>query len=746
MIELKNVSKYYHNKGKIATGITRVNLVLRSGEFVVITGESGSGKTTLLNVISGLDSYEEGEMLIDGSETSHYMTSDFESYRKKYISNIFQDFNLVGSYTVSQNVDLVLKINGWEGEPAKARVGEILDKVGLTGFADTKVSKLSGGQMQRVAIARALAKDTEIIVADEPTGNLDSKAAAGIVSILSEISKDKLVIVVTHNFDQFERYATKCIKMHDGKVVEHLERKAPPAEAAGSGSMREAELIQQKSGGMSAKSVLGLGIRNTFNIGYKFALLMIVFLFLAFAVTSQYTSFMNQKAENSNLGYNNSFYNYSEDRIVLKKKDGSVFTDHDHLALNTIENIRSIAPNDILLDTSLYIEDGNFTYEAFPRSVGEFRGKLFAGRMPEKDNEVLLVGQEDEYNFSKEKTKRLLGKTFTIYVGEDDASALEIKIAGIAFDEASDRYQPAGSVYMTDRFCRKMLAETYYYYSTVTTTINGKAQEYISGNPYYKVLPSSKIKKGRILLPAEAGNFYEDRDAKGQKVTVKAENMYYTETLTLKVSDLYSQKTFSYKSNYRSFDKYGGAVFISEDDYDRLFAKGNYQCSVYVKDISAIDGTLEALKNMGYTALPLKDAKVMQNNDLTSIVQMPLIILIMIGLFFVSYFVIRLILRSRVGYFSILRMHGLDKAKIIRILQVELLTVMNIAFALFLIAMLLVKRHVIDIEYITTLIQYMHGYDYVVLYAILVIMSWLISRIFAHRLFRKSAVITYREE
>lgn len=222
--------------------------------------------------------------------------------------------------------------------------------------------------------------------------------------------------------------------------------------------------------------------------------------------------------------------------------------------------------------------------------------------------------------------------------------------------------------------------------------------------------------------------------------------MYYTETLTLKVSDLYSQKTFSYKSNYRSFDKYGGAVFISEDDYDRLFAKGNYQCSVYVKDISAIDGTLEALKNMGYTALPLKDAKVMQNNDLASIVQMPLIILIMIGLFFVSYFVIRLILRSRVGYFSILRMHGLDKAKIIRILQVELLTVMNIAFALFLIAMLLVKRHVIDIEYITTLIQYMHGYDYVILYAILVIMSWLISRIFAHRLFRKSAVITYREE
>ena len=208
MIQLKNVSKFYYSKGMIASGISKVNLTLDKGEFVVITGESGSGKTTLLNVISGLDSYEEGEMYIDGKETSHYLASDFEEYRKQYIGNIFQHFNLVNSYTVYQNVELILRINGYSKADRKRRIAEILQRVGLAAYAKTKVSKLSGGQKQRVSIARALAKDTDIIVADEPTGNLDSESAAGIVELLSAISRDKLVIVVTHNFEQFEAYAT----------------------------------------------------------------------------------------------------------------------------------------------------------------------------------------------------------------------------------------------------------------------------------------------------------------------------------------------------------------------------------------------------------------------------------------------------------------------------------------------------------------------------------------------------------
>jgi len=169
MLKLKNVSKFYYSKGVIATGFTKANLELNLGEFVAITGESGSGKSTLLNVISGLDSYEEGEMYINGKETSHYSENDFENFRRKYISNIFQSFNLVNSYTVYQNIELVLLLNGYKKTQVKNKINELIKKVDLYKYRNTKVSKLSGGQKQRVAIARALAKETPIIIADEPT-------------------------------------------------------------------------------------------------------------------------------------------------------------------------------------------------------------------------------------------------------------------------------------------------------------------------------------------------------------------------------------------------------------------------------------------------------------------------------------------------------------------------------------------------------------------------------------------------
>ena len=141
MIKLKNVSKYYYSKGVIATGFTKVNLEFNIGEFVAITGESGSGKSTLLNVISGLDSYEEGEMYVNGKETSHYMEKDWEIYRRKYIGNIYQNFNLINSYSVYQNIDLILSLNGVPRKLRKSKINELLARVNMTRYKHTKVSK-----------------------------------------------------------------------------------------------------------------------------------------------------------------------------------------------------------------------------------------------------------------------------------------------------------------------------------------------------------------------------------------------------------------------------------------------------------------------------------------------------------------------------------------------------------------------------------------------------------------------------
>mgnify|MGYP000848620391 FL=1 len=223
MIELHKVSKYYTNKDTVSTGLSRIDLTLDMGEFVAITGESGSGKSTLLNVISGLDTYEEGEMFVGGQDTSAFKTEDYERYRKTFIGNIFQDFNLVNSYSVYQNIELSMLMCGMKHSECKDRVNELIELVDLGEYRRTNASRLSGGQKQRVAIARALAKDSPIIVADEPTGNLDTASAAKVIETLHRISKEKLVVIVTHNYEQVEKFVTRKITVHDGKIIEDKE-------------------------------------------------------------------------------------------------------------------------------------------------------------------------------------------------------------------------------------------------------------------------------------------------------------------------------------------------------------------------------------------------------------------------------------------------------------------------------------------------------------------------------------------
>lgn len=745
MIQLKNVSKFYYSKGMIASGISKVNLTLDKGEFVVITGESGSGKTTLLNVISGLDSYEEGEMYIDGKETSHYLASDFEDYRKKYIGNIFQHFNLVNSYTVYQNVELILRINGYSKADTRKRVTEILQRVGLSAYAKTKVSKLSGGQKQRVSIARALAKDTDIIVADEPTGNLDSVSAAGIVELLSAISRDKLVIVVTHNFEQFEAYATRKIKMYDGKVVEDEKVNRPVQTAGEDRALSFAATAARASGKISVPSKIRLGLRNTFNIIPKFLLLLVVFLFIVVAVTSEYTSFQHSKEENSNLGYNSYFNNFSPDRIVLKKSDGSQFTEDDLKAIRQVDNIKSAVSCDVLLDTLLNIEEGDISYEAYPRSISEFSGKLVDGRMPQADNEVILTGDKDDYYFSDEMRQELLDKEFKVYVSEN--KEVTVKVVGIAYKtQNANSYVYGGDLFASDSMLEDMLEETYSIRSTVTTTINGKEQQAAEGSPTYRVVPSDKVAQGTAVAAEEINNFYEKGKAKDQTISVAVKNIYYTESLSLKVADVYTKKTFEKLTGNKDYETNNGSIYINPADYRTLFGKGNYQATVYVKDLRDLSATKDALQTMGFQTLAMKDAMVNYVDSVVSIIQVPIAVIIIIALFFIAYFVIRLILRSRVSYFSILRMLGLARKNIRRILDVEMFTVINIAFALFLAIVVLVNTGVIHVEYIRTLVEYLKVTDYVILYAILVLMGYLISGKFARSLFKKTAMGSFREE
>ena len=219
LLRLKNIGKIYDSNDILTIGIRGVNLDFDYNEFVTIEGESGSGKSTLLNVIAANDSYEEGELYFNGAETSHYSETDWEKYREKNIAMIFQDFNIIENLTVLENVELAL-LRVEDKIERRKTVEDLIAKVGLTAQKNRKGSKLSGGEKQRTVIARALAKDSPVILADEPTGNLDVKASKEVAALLKAVSKDKLVIVVTHNPEFFVEYATRRVTIFDGSVKE----------------------------------------------------------------------------------------------------------------------------------------------------------------------------------------------------------------------------------------------------------------------------------------------------------------------------------------------------------------------------------------------------------------------------------------------------------------------------------------------------------------------------------------------
>ena len=222
MITLKNISKYYHSDTSDTLGLRNVNLTFSCGEFVVITGEKDSGKTTLLNIISGLLPYEEGELRFEGKPTSRYKEADWEKYRKEHIAFISQSYSLIDNYTVLQNVMAVLLIQKINETQAKETSMEYLEQVGLSSCALRYAYELSNEQKQRLAIAKALAKNTPVIVADEPTENLDKETGKEILKLLSELAKTKLVLIVLQNQEESKLYATRKLILYDGEVIEDI--------------------------------------------------------------------------------------------------------------------------------------------------------------------------------------------------------------------------------------------------------------------------------------------------------------------------------------------------------------------------------------------------------------------------------------------------------------------------------------------------------------------------------------------
>lgn len=242
MLQLFNIKKSYETAGFSQTALDDVSIAFRDNEFVAILGPSGSGKTTMLNIVGGLDHYDSGDLVVDGVSTKDYKDRDWDTYRNNRVGFVFQSYNLIPHQTVLANVELALTLSGVSKSERKQRAIEALQKVGLGDHVNKKPNQLSGGQMQRVAIARALINDPEILLADEPTGALDSKTSVQIMNLLTEIAEDRLVIMVTHNPELAEEYATRIVNLSDGNITADSDPFDPTQEGVSDKDVRKTSM------------------------------------------------------------------------------------------------------------------------------------------------------------------------------------------------------------------------------------------------------------------------------------------------------------------------------------------------------------------------------------------------------------------------------------------------------------------------------------------------------------------------
>ena len=430
-IKLQNISKYYYSETAVTQALQGINLEFRMGEFVAITGESGSGKSTLLRIISGMDSFDDGELYVDGQPTFQYDEDDWEEYRRTKIGFVFQDYSLIGHYTAKENIVSALLIMGVPEKEAGDKAIHYLERVGLSAQRDQRASKLSSGQKQRLSIARALAKDTDIIVADEPTGNLDSETGAQIVKLLRDLSQDHLVIMVTHNYEQVEKYVTRKVRLHDGSLIldvsENMDTNQKSEVSENTDTDQKSEVSEntdtdqklEVSENMDTdqKSEMSENVNNNekttagkksenneerlrdCTIGRIFVRMNAVrqpekiALFMGFFLAAAIVSFLfiGQLLMNADDIYTKkysatSFARKDDKRISIRRKDQKFMTKKDIDQLTKMKHVVSVDQYDIVNDVNYYFEEGK-----------DYRQEYGYNRMSTSNEGGLYDSQNVEY-------------------------------------------------------------------------------------------------------------------------------------------------------------------------------------------------------------------------------------------------------------------------------------------------------------------------------------------------------------
>lgn len=734
MIELKDVTKYYSSDTSVAMALRNINLEFHKGEFVVITGKSGSGKSTLLNVISGMDTYEEGEMYFNGMETSYYDKKDWEDYRRENISFIYQSYNLIDSYTALENVETVMRIeNGKESRrERKKRALEILDQVGLKKRARHKAVHLSSGQKQRLGIARALAKDTDIIIADEPTGNLDVENGVAVMKMLYELSRDKLVIVVTHNFEQVQDFATRKIRLFDGEVAEDILLNSQQERKEETGQKTTEKKKTEKKHGEWFQAV-GFVYKNRMAQPHRTIFLFLLMLVITSSLMIMYGYLLaNMDDSVTRDTSQGAFNNTQKERLVVRKPDGSTFSDSDIEVLQKIAHVKYVSRYDFAGEISCLYKSGEdykieykksetsdrksltvdaLDYSEFTEEAAGLDESRIEGKLPENMYEAVitskdssLIGTQMDIYFKSKKWSDAtwLGGTFTI--------------TGIVKEDGNKPY-------FSGEFLKSMNinygdSRTELHYDiTRTTTYSGEEE-----NSYEQTMS----KKGKVIFIQGEGltgnqirlsesilmNIRTDGVVSGDQTIRESLN----KDAVLKYSDGTGEDTeYSLEIVEGSHSGSASVVETSHEFLEQLYGSTEItQVSVYMNDYAYTDRVIKQINQSGYQAVsPYRISAGDYNTELVQerLTALGLSAAVLIAVFFLSIMVLYAIMKLKTKDFKILKSLGLKQSVINRMNLYELATAGLAAVLVLILAGVTADR--MNVRVISDIIRYYTAGDYV---------------------------------
>ena len=747
MLKLENVTKYYYSSSSVTCALRKINLEFNIGEFIAITGESGSGKTTLLNILSGLDSYEEGEMYFYDKKTSYFDAKDWEQYRKEEISFIFQNYNLIDSYTVLENAMVPFLIDGLSPNEAKEKAKKLLKFVGLEKDLNKKGTKLSGGQKQRLAIARALAKETNVIVADEPTGNLDSENGIAILKLLKEISKDKLVIVVTHNLGQIEPFITRKVRLHDGEVVSDETYE----------EVNNLPLIsKEKEKENNLKKIFNFSFLNIKSQPNKSLILFLLVFISTLSSFVFYSNFKMNLDEHKTKDVGTSlFVNLDETRMLVKTSDSKVINDQI-LEDAKVKNVVSVEKYDYITDINYYRSDDYKTifsggygpnpndpsgpqifidtstitltnHNRFMRSYLSLdESMLKAGRLPTNSYEMVVYSDDSSILNTEEKVFFRNDRKHD----KDTYYTFNVKVVGILKEKTSQAY-------FSEDLCQMMDLSQY------ENNITLHYYQLINGRKYPRTVNFTDV----VIHPNLTGNNLAFNDTISKTLNVDREDI--VNNLQVRIGSY----TKDFACNFTFEEKIeatNATLGVSKELFDVFYAnfKDKTQFAIFITDYAYLSDVSDALSQKGYDSLSCYNVSTGDYN-IEKVIMRYANLIISIAALFVINIVIGLLcytlLKVKKNDYIIFKMIGLSNSLCKKINYVELLFY-GVASNILLVITALIVKNVTNIELINNMFKYVRFYDYLIVLSISLITVSYTGRKFSKFLTKNLKITMLKEE